>query len=320
MSNAHFRVRFLLFPGGQQTTLDFPSTSSFSDVRTTLKDHWAQAVGLQPGFRLIYSGKNIEDGQLISDVLPIRSDSVTIHVVNRAAADTGVSPAPQPTPQTEMGEHDGDFMDQFSNIHFHGCFFNEEEFHDLRNVFQRGLTIEERQQDIFQPDATVSFDYIFRFVRSYWNWMKSHQYKDANQGFPTESLKRIKNKTLGSTQDRVNFTQFLQIFFLFDNDTPCEACPHGSRDRVMQATTKLHSSLMQQESAPTTPTPLTAPTEDPFSDDTIPDVENHLNMDIFDRLFPLVDKDNDQMLSCQELETFFYLYSAQLTHVTQEAS
>jgi len=126
---------------------------------------------------------------------------------------------------------------------------------------------------------------------------------------------KIKRRVNGRARSPVNFVQFLQIFFLFDNNTPCDACPHGSRDRIFEATKQLHKSLESKEEAPTTPTPFTAPSQSPSVVELLGAQESssqEVDANAFEQLFHLIDRNHDQFLSCQELEMFFYMYSARV--------
>eukprot|EP01117_Protostelium_nocturnum_P017934 TRINITY_DN7387_c0_g1_i1.p1 TRINITY_DN7387_c0_g1~~TRINITY_DN7387_c0_g1_i1.p1 ORF type:complete len:353 (-),score=104.50 TRINITY_DN7387_c0_g1_i1:217-1275(-) len=322
--------RFLLFPRGIEATLSFPLDFSFKSVKETLKNEWKEAN--LDEFRLIYSGKGVRDDQIVSELGSNVQGPVTIHVIKRSppvhvdtqntanssqecgADNSGISP-------TAAGHSDSN-QEEFelgSNIHFHGCFFNQEELEQLEVVFKKALERSQRERNIelngsiFECQHTVGFSDVHKFLQSYWSWMKRTLHKEQSEEFPTEELMKIKRNVLGPNQNAVDFTLFLEIFFLFDNNTPCDTCPHGSRERVKQATEKLHNSLLngESESAPTTPTPFTSTAYDglEFPEQTS---EAQVHPQIFEQLFEMIDKDRDQVLSCQELELFFYLYSCRV--------
>lgn len=117
--------------------------------------------------------------------------------------------------------------------HLHGCVFNEEEAEQMKIIFQR-----KKGQD----DLLDMVD-IQKFLEVYWKWMIRNQYHSTctllntlnqianDKPFPKSLLDEIKQKVLKNVS-RASYEQFLQIFFLFDNDAPERTCPHGARARV----------------------------------------------------------------------------------------
>jgi hypothetical protein len=46
-----------------------------------------------------------------------------------------------------------------------------------------------------------------------------------------DRMMSVKKSVVGSRK-RVSLIEFRQIFFLFDNNTSTQTCPHGATDRV----------------------------------------------------------------------------------------
>jgi len=72
---------------------------------------------------------------------------------------------------------------------------------------------------------------------------------------------------------------------LFDNNSSPESCPHGTKERVLRATEQLHRTISPTES---------------------------IKNETFEQIFKRIDKDSDGVLSCRELELFYYLYTLEV--------
>jgi hypothetical protein len=78
-------------------------------------------------------------------------------------------------------------------------------------------------------DNRIAFSEIEQFLKVYWRWMERNKYHETAP-FPENLLLDIKSQL--SLQDSATCEEFLQVFFLFDNPTPQEVCPHGYKERV----------------------------------------------------------------------------------------
>jgi len=157
------------------------------------------------------------------------------------------------------------------NVHFHGCFFNEDEAQQVAIVFDKKKG----------ADNMMEFTDVHMFLRHYWKWLGSNNHRGTDDKFPMDRLMSVKKQVVGSRK-RVTLNEFRQIFFLFDNNSPTHTCPHGAKDRVQRATEELHRSIEPDEV---------------FQNEK------------FNRMFSTFDKDNDGSLSCSELELFYYMYT-----------
>jgi len=298
MENPTITVRFLLFPGGQQFVLSFNSNENVTiqNVKKKIVENWTQDLLPNNPFisiddiKLIFSGQILKDNELLyaaikpNDGAQIK-DLTTIHIVLNKTLSKSIpdDKKPQQTAQNiidqEQTQQDEEqsIMDWDSNIHFHGCLYDEEEAEKLHFVFEKK-----------SKDSTMSILEVEKFLRTYWRWMASNNYKhhvcNNNNEFPLEHFNDVKARVLVGT-DRVTCDQFFQIFFLFDNDAPENECPHGSIERVKRSTEELHKALQPDTQ---------------FADE------------VFDDVFNSIDLDQDGKLSCKEVELLYYLYSLQV--------
>jgi len=297
-------LRFLLFPGGQEFTVSVPVSNTFLQVKQRLIASWPSvvthdfAISLPVQLRLIFSGKVLDDSTIVEDLLRTCSDvssPVTVHLVARALTEqeriihAEANPDPHNNTETKTActcgrehatynedtEQEEWQPDWGKGIHFHGCTFNEEELSQLRTVFSKRA----------DHTNTIAFTDVHAFLRSYWKWMRANKHKEEQEEFPMRVLMQVKHRVLGGSEQRASFDHFLRIFFLFDNNTPADTCPHGEKPRVMRATEELHKSLK-----PST----------------------NFDQAMFDNVFTSIDGDKDNVLTCQELELLFYVYSARL--------
>jgi len=279
-------LRFLVFPRGQEFTFSFPISTTVEDVKTALIARWPKdaidcngvVLAVRSQLRLIFSGRVLEDHITIENLLHTCSDTsaaITLHVVLRAVTEEErqILQNQQQNSQAPEEESENEWEPEWGKgIHFHGCTFNEEELEQLRTVFAK-------KQD---EQKTITFTDVHAFLRSYWKWMRTNKHKEEAEEFPMQTMMGVKQRVIGRNQ-RVTLDQFLRVFFLFDNRTPCDACPHGQKPRAQRATEELHKTLKP---------------------------DSHFCDDIFNRVFASIDIDHDNMLTCQELELLFYMYSA----------
>jgi len=265
-------VRFLLFPSGQEVTKVFPIETTFLVVKNTLCNEWPTnfpAMSTNDELRLIHSGKMIEEKQTVQEVFKITSQdntSVTVHIaIKKNTTKPAPAPTQQPTPvASECCNHSEE------ELHFHYCPINEEEVSMVARIFEKKKG----------TDGKMLFTEVEKFLKTYWNWMKRNNFKQATSAFPAQQLAELKQKLAGDS-DRLTKDEFREFFYLFDNsDTPEQKCPHGEKLRVQFATRILHSSI---------------------------DPETEFKADIFDCVFATVDRDADGILSCSELELLYYL-------------
>jgi len=166
-----------------------------------------------------------------------------------------------------------------SNIHFHGCVFNEQEVEDLKIVFDKKA-----------KEGRMNFSDVRLFFEHYWKWINKNNFKHHivtnNNEFPLAHLNLVNSRVLKEENESLTYDQFVILFFLFDNNTPENQCPHGEKPRVKRSTEEMHKTLR--------------PNTDFASS-------------LFDNLFEELDLNKDGSLSCKEVELLYYLYSMQLT-------
>jgi len=281
----------LVFPSGVQFTSEVLPSSSVLQVKQTIVQHWPSTLEpLESGtlLRLIYSGHELQDSQVLSDALQLDNSSEkttnsnnnesnihTVHVVVRKSHNSASERANNNNDQTQTIQEDSS-MDVPTDWHVHGCTFNEEEADQLGIVFQRKKG----------ADNKMPWNEISKVLNDYWKWSIVNKFHDPNLKFPTQEMIQIRNTVL-QEEDRATLEQFLSIFFLFDNHTPESICPHGNKNRVMRATEELHKALMGTDHA--------------FDHQT------------FEQVFQRIDRDSDGVLNCKELELFFYIYSVNVS-------
>jgi len=268
-----FSIRFLVFPNGEQFTQSFSCTTTFATVKKILIEKW---INLQfpnhEQVKLIYCGKVVEEHQIVQDVLrESQTEIPTVHIVLKKKLPQNCTP----TIEVNVEEVAKPIVEN-SEWHMHGCTFNDDEAQQMKVIFQKKKG----------TDDKISFDEIVKFLQVYWKWMSRNKYRESAESFPMQNLDAIKIRVLREA-DRASYDQFLQIFFLFDNCTPEEICPHGKKDRVQKATEALHHALKGTQTSFAT--------------------------ELFDQLYKKVDIDNDGILSCKEVELFFYLYSVEVS-------
>jgi hypothetical protein len=97
--------------------------------------------------------------------------------------------------------------------------------------------------------------------------------------------------------------QFLTVFYLFDNVAAEEPCIHGARERVRVATAQLHSVLC------TTHDFFHDKYEQLFSLGKTSKRKETKKMEIL-MLFVVCGDENQENLTCKEMELLYYMYSA----------
>jgi len=275
---ATFSIRFLLFPRGEELVKQFNASANFLEVRQKLHGDWpAKLEPIQSieQIRLIYCGKELQNKQTIEDVLILSKErSVpTVHIVVKKTSVGLTSPPKVPQPQSQEPPTQEYLPEDW---HLHGCAYNDEEIEHMRLVFKK------KRGD----DGLISFEDIQNFLQVYWKWMIKNKYHGEDVNFPNSIVLEIKMRVL-EFSERASYDQFLEIFFLFDNDAPQCQCPHGGKARVEKAAQQLHKALKGPEA--------------------------DLQPEVFENVFLSVDKDKDGQLSCKEVELFFYMYSVQVS-------
>jgi len=274
MSNS-ISVRFLVFPKGKEFTHCLHIDDRWEDVQKSVFQLWPKdmdSLTSAEELRFIYSGRVVCLQSTVFDVLKDCSKDtiVTVHIVIKRNSSPISQLQDNTLTQTPNQNADSTNEEDLSDsFHFHGCFFNEEEVTEMKTIFEKKKG----------TDDKMCFSAVQQFLKVYWTWMKRNKYLEEQKQFPTEIVSSIKQKVVGD-KDKVSLEQFLQLFFLFDCRTPEEICPHGEKLRVQRATAELHRCISEAS----------------FSEET------------FERIFRGVDRDSDGMLSCREMELFFYLY------------
>jgi hypothetical protein len=219
----------------------------------------------------IFAGQRVADEQSLSDLKIKALKDDFITVHLLVRAPRIHTPPPSSPPEPPEPVQGGEEDLIDTNIHLHGCSVSEEEVVQLRQVF-------EKKKD---HNGKMPFAKVEQFLRVYWKYMQRKSHIDRNTPFPSDMLLDCKQKA--KCDDGVTLDQFLSVFFLFDNKAPHAACPHGHKDRVCQATREMHKALC------------------PGTD---------FDSELFQSLFSAVDQDGDSVLTCQQVDLLYYLYSA----------
>jgi hypothetical protein len=179
------------------------------------------------------------------------------------------SAAEAPTSTTPATEETGGSSSESSNdMHFHGCLFNETEAEQLALIFyqkQRKAHPAKKGKHTHNNSSstgannnnnnnnadeisTIPFSEVESFLQVYWGWQHSEhnpvrqqqqqqQQPQEQTAFPSTNLEALRARVIGSNNNNnstneVTLRQFLEIFFLFDNQTPNTPCQHGQKERV----------------------------------------------------------------------------------------
>jgi len=297
-------TKFIVFPTQQEFSRTLPLVTTFKDIRNIFVTEQPKELnGVQSvdQMRFIHSGQLITDNKTLADIHKNCKDKsqVTLHmVINKTTA------VPQPVvlnnsplnndinninnssannnnnnTSTETQQAQMELEEWARSIHFHGCFFNEAEANQVQIVFEKKKG----------NDGLMEFTDVHMFLRSYWKWMTINRHRAESELFPMDHMMKVKKQVIQSRR-RLSLAEFRQIFFLFDNNSSEELCPHGNKERVKIATEKLHQSI---------------------------DPNGSFIIDKFESLFRHLDKDSDETLSCRELELFYYLYTLEICQTTQ---
>ncbi len=259
--------------------------------------------------RIIFLGKELRDDELVADLRArSHSDYVVVHLIVRERVPG--SPGTPTTPTVHyanspvrvrsgplMGAEDatspataaaGNAVpsspaapassapavdeDEEAEAHFHAVTVSERELTEFRAIFDKKKG----------SDGLIAVATVRTVLQSYWRFIHREGF-EANLGpFPEERLEKLRRKVDAS--NGLTLDQFLTVFYLFDNVASEEPCVHGARERVRMATAQLHA-LMQ-------------PQHDFYHDK-------------YEQLFALVCSDeNQQTLTCKEMELLYYMYSA----------
>jgi len=311
MTSSNVSVRFLLFPSQREIKRNIETNLNFFQIKKSLIsgnleiDSDFKNVNSESQIRFIYCGKILPDTQKLEEIREMSKDKnqITIHIVINTKTNTPQTPTNQSTvnqtvpigilnpihfsnnnnnssPQNSPTQEE--IEDWGRSIHFHGCFFNEEEAQQVAVVFNKKKG----------EDNLMEFTDVHMFLRTYWKWLISNHHKSESEKFPMARMMKVKKSVVGSRK-RITLEEFRQIFFLFDNNSSTETCPHGTKDRVKRATEELHRSIE-------------------------PDLQ--FQNEKFEQLFAKFDKDNDGSLSCCELELFYYIYTLETTQQQQSTN
>lgn len=281
-------------------TLNVPSSVQCGELKQLLQENWSKdsppIVDLE-NLKLIHSGKVVEKHTTVADLLASTQDGVSlvINVFNRSVSASRSVPLPNPfsgkaapSPDESLPKPSEEELKSNApiewgeNIHFHGCFFNEEEAAQVKMVFDKKKS----------ANGKISKREVEKFLRAYWNWMKHNpEYKGHDSEFPLAQFEEVYDRVAVDKEEFMTCNQFRSVFFLFDNNTPDEKCPHGAKDRVKQA-----SEQLQQAIAPNLEFPNT----------------------LFELLFAQIDRDSDGLLGCQEMELLYYLFSLEVFELEED--
>lgn len=252
-----------------------------------------------PGdLRFIFCGKELGDSDAISEVRSrSKTEAVVIHLVvrerNPSSPMTPTSVAPERAsesvrvrPGPLLGEapptppETPEHQRPEQEAHFHAVTVSERELSEFRMIFDKKKG----------PDGLMSMPTLRAVLHSYWRFIHREGFEANPTQFPEERLEQLRRKV--DATDGLTLDQFLTIFYLFDNAASEQPCAHGDRERVRIATAQLHAMLQPH---------------------------HEFYHDKFDQLFALVCSDeNQQTLSCKEMELLYYMYSAHVLEQVRE--
>ncbi|KAF2072744.1 hypothetical protein CYY_005932 [Polysphondylium violaceum] len=213
-------------------------------------------------------------------------------------------------------------------FHAHGCFFDIDEFQQIEQIFNSKEN---------HDNHTVDLSFLNNFLHSYWTFLISRHptllenspsfnsnrnvpssssssttntptetvntntntntntnNNNSSRPFPTEKLSKILRTVLKvnslDAHTRINKEQFRIIFYLFTTESDNHACPSGSIESVKRMIQQYH---------------VTLDTDHPF--------DNEMFNTIYSTVENLQTRNENQQqqpLTCQNIELLFYLYTA----------
>jgi len=201
-NNSTVSIRFLVFPNQQELVLPFQLNSTFGEIKAKLFDQKEKIamkeLGSSQQMRFIHSGRIIPDSQSLLDLHNNCKEKhqLTIHVVINKQAVTSTQTVAIPTnqtPQIPTNQNNNsntpnssptpqDLEEWGRSIHFHGCFFHEEEAEDMQVVFEKKKS----------ADGLMQFTDVHMFLRSYWKWMAKNKHNNEVEKFPMERMMEVK--------------------------------------------------------------------------------------------------------------------------------
>ncbi|KAM9960204.1 hypothetical protein ACTFIW_009330 [Dictyostelium discoideum] len=220
-------------------------------------------------------------------------------------------------------------------IHFHGCFFDYDEFQQIDSIFTKN---EKKNDNNNNENSFISLQFLNQFLHSYWEYLIQRQpdliQPSSNRNFPTEKLSLILRNVLKvpslNSETSINRDQFRIIFYLFTSNSETTICPNGTYNIILKMIEQYHPTIIEEYSENNNNNNNNNENNNNNQNNNIP-----FNIEEFNKIFKLVlsiqqqtnsnenededenenenENENDRpLLSCKNIELLFYLYTANI--------
>ncbi|KAM9961282.1 hypothetical protein ACTFIR_004122 [Dictyostelium discoideum] len=280
----------------------------------------------ETNFKFLYSGKLFNYKQTINDLIKTQNKyplNCQLVLVKKK----------QQQQHSTLNNNINNTANNNIEIHFHGCFFDYDEFQQIDSIFTKN---EKKKNDINNnEDSFISLQFLNQFLHSYWEYLIQRQpdliQPSSNRNFPTEKLSLILRNVLKvpslNSETSINRDQFRIIFYLFTSNSETTICPNGTYNIILKMIEQYHPTIIEE-----------------YSENNNNNENNNIpfNIEEFNKIFKLVlsiqqqansninnsnenedenedenenenENENDRpLLSCKNIELLFYLYTANI--------
>ncbi|KAN0008650.1 hypothetical protein ACTFIU_009377 [Dictyostelium citrinum] len=288
-------------------------------------------------FKFLYSGKLFNYKQTINDLIKTQNKyplNCQVVLVKKK----------QQLQQQQQQPTDSNINNTANNnieIHFHGCFFDYDEFQQIDSIFTKNEKRNSNNNNNNDNNSTLSNDdngfitlsFLNQFLHSYWEYLIQRQpdliQPSSNRNFPTEKLSLILRNVLKlpslNAETNINREQFRIIFYLFTSNSETTICPNGTYNIILKMIEQYHPTIIEEY------------TEKNNNNNSNSNNNNNsnipFNINEFDKIFKLVlsiqpqtvstsntnlSENNQPLLSCKNIELLFYLYTASIVLTKKE--
>ncbi|EAL72479.1 hypothetical protein DDB_G0270258 [Dictyostelium discoideum AX4] len=286
----------------------------------------------ETNFKFLYSGKLFNYKQTINDLIKTQNK----YPLNCQLVLVKKKQQQQQQQHSTNNNNNNNISNTANNnieIHFHGCFFDYDEFQQIDSIFTKNEKKNENNNNK-NENSFISLQFLNQFLHSYWEYLIQRQpdliQPSSNRNFPTEKLSLILRNVLKvpslNSETSINRDQFRIIFYLFTSNSETTICPNGTYNIILKMIEQYHPTIIEEYSENNNNNNNNNSNE---NNNNIP-----FNIEEFNKIFKLVlsiqqqtnsninnsnqnenenENENDQpLLSCKNIELLFYLYTANI--------